>query len=56
MASFTQSVYKIVCVKVPEGIFLCEMADLHSGRNFMQQLSWSGGHEFEPRPAQTWGT
>ena len=38
MAGFTQPVYKIVCVKVPEGIFLCETADLHSGWYFMQQL------------------
>ena len=40
MAGFTQPVYKIVCVKVPEGIFLCETADLHSGtgRTFMQQM------------------
>ena len=37
MAGFTKPVYKIVCVKVPEGIFLCETADLHSGRNFIQQ-------------------
>ena len=37
MADFTQPVYKIVCVKVPEGICLCETADLHIGRNFMQQ-------------------
>ena len=37
MAGFTQPVYKTVCVKVPEGIFLCETADLHSGRNFMHQ-------------------
>ena len=32
-------------VKVPEGIFLCETADLHSSRNFMQQLHLEFGEE-----------
>ena len=36
MAGFTQRLYKTVCVKVPDGVFVCETADLHSGRNFMQ--------------------
>ena len=34
MAGFTQPVYKIVCVKVPEGIFLCETADFTQRSKF----------------------
>ena len=50
MAGFTQPVYKTVCVKVPEGIFLCETADLHSGRNFMQHgaLSYAERPDYLP--------
>ena len=47
MAGFTQRLYETVCVKVPDGVFLCETADLHSGRNFMQQkIHASSGFEY----------